>query len=130
VPEAGRLREQVENHGRACTHVLFLWKANLGFFHFLETVTGCLVLSLGQKDPNAAWLVPSTTEDRSRTLKTGFFMQVRQLKIIQMKNPGNALHSRQGPEGKGVTRIMRSYKTEPRVALVLVNAVSQAYNGM
>ncbi len=67
---------------------------------------------------------------RSRTLKTGFFMQVRQLKIIQMKNPGNALHSRQGPEGKGVTRIMRSYKTEPRVALVLVNAVSQAYNGM
>ncbi len=40
VPEASRLREQVKNHGRVCTHVLFLRKAELGFFHFLEVVTG------------------------------------------------------------------------------------------
>ncbi len=40
VPEAGRGREHVENHGRACTQVLFLCKADLGFFHFLEIVTG------------------------------------------------------------------------------------------
>ncbi len=47
-----------------------------------------------------------------------------------MKNPGSALHSRQGPKGKGVCGIMSSYKAEPRVALVLVNALSQAPNGM
>jgi hypothetical protein len=47
LPEASRLREQVENHERACTHVLFLPKAELGFFHFLEVVTGWLVLSAG-----------------------------------------------------------------------------------
>jgi hypothetical protein len=40
VPQAGRLSEQVENDGRACTQVLFLRKAELGFFHFLEIVTG------------------------------------------------------------------------------------------
>jgi hypothetical protein len=35
MPEGGRLREQIENHRRACTQVLFLHKAELGFFHFL-----------------------------------------------------------------------------------------------
>jgi len=49
VPEAGRPREPVENHGRACTHVLFLSKAELGIVDLLEIVTG--------------WLVPSTIED-------------------------------------------------------------------
>ncbi len=48
VPEAGRSREQVENQGRACTQVLFLGKAELGFFHFLEIVTGWLVPSIGE----------------------------------------------------------------------------------
>jgi hypothetical protein len=33
-------REQVENHRRASTQVLFLPKAELGFFHFFEIVTG------------------------------------------------------------------------------------------
>jgi hypothetical protein len=51
MPEAGRPREQVEIHGRACTHVLFLCKAELGFFHFLEIVTGWLVPSASQKIP-------------------------------------------------------------------------------
>ncbi len=43
VPDAGRLREQVKNHGRARIQVLFLLKAELGFFRFLEIVTGWLV---------------------------------------------------------------------------------------
>jgi hypothetical protein len=60
VPQAGRPREQVENRGRACTQVLFLRKAELGFFHILEIVTG--------------WL------------KTGFFRQVRELKITKEKS--------------------------------------------
>jgi hypothetical protein len=51
VPESGRLREQVENHRRACTQVLFLSKAELEFFHFLEMVKGWLVPSTGQKIP-------------------------------------------------------------------------------
>jgi len=34
VPEAGRPKQQVENYERACTQVLFLRKAELGFFHF------------------------------------------------------------------------------------------------
>jgi len=37
MPEAGRPREQVENHRRAFTQVLFLRKAELRFFQFLET---------------------------------------------------------------------------------------------
>jgi hypothetical protein len=36
VPKTSKPREQVENHGRACTQVLLLRKAELGFFHFLE----------------------------------------------------------------------------------------------
>ncbi len=51
VPKAGRPREQAENHGRACTKVLFLHKRELGFFHLLEIVTGWLVPSAGQKIP-------------------------------------------------------------------------------
>ncbi len=51
VSKAGRLREQVQNHGRACTQVFFLGKALLGFFHFLEKVIGWLVPSAGQKIP-------------------------------------------------------------------------------
>ncbi len=51
VPEAGRLREQVENYRRACTQVLFLTKAELEFFHFLEMVKGWLVPSTSQKIP-------------------------------------------------------------------------------
>jgi hypothetical protein len=47
--------------------VLFLHKAELGFFHFLEIVT--------------SWLVPSRASRRSPLRKTGFFMQVRELKI-------------------------------------------------
>jgi hypothetical protein len=32
VPKASRLREWVKKHGRACTQVLFLCKAEPGFF--------------------------------------------------------------------------------------------------
>jgi hypothetical protein len=60
VPEAGRLREQIENHGRAYTQVLFLLKAELGFFHFLEIVTGWLVPSAGRKIPvQPGWYLPA-----------------------------------------------------------------------
>jgi len=62
VPEAGRLREQVENHRRACTQVLFLSKAELEFFHFLEMVKGWLVPSTGQKIPvQPGWYLPPQT---------------------------------------------------------------------
>jgi hypothetical protein len=37
------LREQVENHGRPVRRSFFLHKAELGFFHILEIVTGWLV---------------------------------------------------------------------------------------
>jgi len=47
MPEAGRLREQVENHIRACTQV----QAELGFFHSLEIVTGWLIPSAGENIP-------------------------------------------------------------------------------
>jgi hypothetical protein len=44
----------------ACTQVLFLCEAQLGFFHFLEIVTGTFSWS---EYPSTAWLVPSTVED-------------------------------------------------------------------
>ncbi len=57
--KAGRPREQVKNHRRACTQVLFLYKAELGFFHFLGMVTGWLVPSAGQKIPvQRGWYLP------------------------------------------------------------------------
>jgi hypothetical protein len=62
VLEAGRPREQVKNHGRACTQVLFLCKAELGFFHLLEIVTGSGTFRWSE-DPSTAWLVPSTAQD-------------------------------------------------------------------
>jgi len=52
LTDASRLREHVENHRRACTQVLFLCKAELGFFHLKkQIVTGWLVPSTGQKNP-------------------------------------------------------------------------------
>jgi hypothetical protein len=63
VPKAGRPREQVENHRRACIQVLFLRKAELGiFFTFLNS--DMLVSTFRwSKDPSIAWLVPSTAEE-------------------------------------------------------------------
>jgi hypothetical protein len=59
VPEAGRPRVQVKNCGRACTQVLSLCQAELGFFHFFEIVTGWLVPSAGQKIPvQPGWYLP------------------------------------------------------------------------
>ncbi len=59
MPKAGRPKEQVENHGRACTQVLFLGLSELGFFHFLEIVIGWLVPSTGQKIPvQPGWYLP------------------------------------------------------------------------
>jgi hypothetical protein len=59
VPEDGRPREQVQNHRRACPQVLFLRKAELGFFQFLELITGWLVPSVGQKIPlQPGWYLP------------------------------------------------------------------------
>jgi len=55
----GRAREQVKNHGRACTQVLSLCRAELKFFHFLEIVTGWLVPSTGEKIPVLpGWFLP------------------------------------------------------------------------
>ncbi len=106
MPEAGRLRDhQVENHRRAYTLVLFLRKAELGFFHCLEIVAGWLVLSADQKTPVQPGLVPSSGQKilvqpswylraqkiplaENRFLLTG---KVRELKI-QGKNLGSALH--------------------------------------
>ncbi len=90
VTKAGRPREQVKNNGRAYTQVLFLRKAELGFFHFLEIVTGWLVPSAGQKIP--------------AQLKTGFFRQVMELKI-QRKNPGSASRTRDRAVNSGLCQV-------------------------
>ncbi len=63
VPEAGRLREQVENHRRPCKQVLFLSKAELEFFDLLEIVTGLAGTFHWSEDPSTAWLVSSTIDD-------------------------------------------------------------------
>jgi hypothetical protein len=71
VPEAGRPREPVETHGRACTKVLFQRNVELGFFHVLEIVTGWLVPSAGQKIPvQHGWYLPP---QKIPLAKTGFF---------------------------------------------------------
>ncbi len=71
VPKAGRPREHVKNHGRACTQVLFLNKAELRFFYFLEIVTGWLAPSAGQK---ILVLAGTFHPKRSPLLKAGFFI--------------------------------------------------------
>jgi hypothetical protein len=90
VPEASGPREQVENRGRACTQVLFLLhKAELGLFHFLEIVAGSLVR-------RSQYNLIGTFHRRISSLaKTGFFKQVRELKI-QRKNPGQCFTLRLG----------------------------------
>jgi hypothetical protein len=51
--------EKLRYKKRACTQVLFLSKAELGFFHFLEIVTSWLVPSIGQKIPvQPSWYLP------------------------------------------------------------------------
>ncbi len=81
MPEPGRPREHVENHGRASTQVLFLCKADLAFFHFLEIVTGWLVPLLVRRSQYSL---------TNLLLKTGFFRQVREL-IVKMKKPDSTL---------------------------------------
>ncbi len=66
-----------ENRSKITAQVLFLCKAELGFFHFLEIVTSWLVPSASQKIP----VKPTFPSWRSPLRKTGFFRQVRQLKI-------------------------------------------------
>jgi len=88
VPEAGRPREPVETHGRAFTQVLFLRNVELGFFHFLEIVTGWLVPSAGQKIPvQHGWYLPP---QKIPLAENRFLQQARELKI-QRKNQGSAL---------------------------------------
>jgi hypothetical protein len=97
VPEASRLREQVDNGGRACIQVLLLSRAELGFFHFLEIVKGWLVPStISEKKPvrRSQYSLADTFDcRRSCLLKTGFFRQVRELKI-RRKNLGSAFRVR------------------------------------
>ncbi len=82
-----RSQAHISNHRKAYTKVLFLRKAELRFFHFLEMVTGWL--DADQNVPvRPGWYLHRR---RSRLLKTGFFRQVRELKI-QMKNSGSALY--------------------------------------
>jgi hypothetical protein len=45
---------------RACTQVLFLRKAKLGFFHCLENSDRLASTFRWSEDPSTAWLVPST----------------------------------------------------------------------
>jgi hypothetical protein len=63
VPEAVRLREQVENHRRSCTQVLFLRKAELGFFHFFINGDRLAITFRSSEDPSTAGLVPSIAKD-------------------------------------------------------------------
>jgi hypothetical protein len=79
------LREQVENHGRPVRRSFFLHKAELGFFHVLEIVTGWLVLSAWSEQPEYS-LAGTFHCRRSGLLKTGFFRQVRELKIQRKKS--------------------------------------------
>jgi len=95
VPQASRPREQVENHGRACTQVLFLHKAELGFFHFLEIVTGWLVPCTGQKIPVAenrflhAGKGAGNTNEKSRGL-----LYVYRKFHVQASVPGEVVEDR------------------------------------
>jgi hypothetical protein len=88
MPEAGRPREQVENHGRACTQVLFQRKAKLEFFHFLEIVTGSLVPSAGQKiSVQPSWYLPP----QKIPLAENRFLQASE--GVENTKPGSALQS-------------------------------------
>jgi hypothetical protein len=74
VVEAGRLRELVDSHGRACTQVLFLSKAELG-------IVRLLLVRRSEYSP-----VGTFHCRRSRLLETGFFSQIRKLKIQRKKS--------------------------------------------
>ncbi len=86
VPEADSPREPVETHGKACTQVFFLRNVELGFFHFLEIVTGWLVPSAGQKIPvQHGWYLPP---QKIPLAEYRFLQQARELKIPR-KNQGS-----------------------------------------
>jgi hypothetical protein len=59
LPEASRPKERVSNHGRACTHVLFLLKAELGFFSRFGNSDRLAGTFRWAEDPSTAWLLPS-----------------------------------------------------------------------
>jgi hypothetical protein len=89
--ETSRPKERVSNHGRACTPVLFLLKAELGFFSRFGNSDRLGGTFRWSEDPSTAWLLPSP-QKLPLVLKTSFFRQVREMKI-QRKNPGSALNT-------------------------------------
>jgi hypothetical protein len=102
VPKAARLREQVKIHGRAGTHVLFLCKAELGFFHFLEIVTG--------------WLVPSVSQKIS--VQPGWYLPLQKIQLADLKyrvkNPMEALPGLEpGPRQGNSPRLGPRIREEP-----------------
>ncbi len=90
APEVGIWpRAQISNQRRVYTEVLFLHKAELGFFHFLEIVRGWLVIGTtlrSSEDPSTAWQVPSSTTKDPACWKHVSSGQVRDLKIQRKKS--------------------------------------------
>jgi hypothetical protein len=72
---------------RACTQVLFLREAELGFSLFRNSDRYLQLVRISRYS-----LAGTFHRRRSRSLKTGFFGQVRELKI-RRKNPGSALRT-------------------------------------
>jgi hypothetical protein len=69
-----KILSQLDHRRRACTQVLVLRKAELGFLHFLEIVTGWLVPSAGHKIPvQPGWYLPpqNVPLGENRFLQTG-----------------------------------------------------------
>jgi hypothetical protein len=57
------LREKVTNHGRACTQVLVLHKAEPGIFSLFINSDRLADTFCWSEDPSTAWLVRSTAEN-------------------------------------------------------------------
>ncbi len=75
VPEAGRPRELVENHRRACTQVIFLHNERAGTFSLFRNSDRLADTFRSSEDPSYS-LAGTFHGKRSRLLKTGFFRHV------------------------------------------------------
>jgi len=72
VPKAGRLKEQVENHRKASSiQVLFLRKAELEFFHFLEIVTSWYLLLIRKSQYSLVGIFRKIPLAENRFLQAG-----------------------------------------------------------
>jgi hypothetical protein len=74
-------REHVKNHRRACTQVLFLSKAEVGFFLLFRNSDRLAGNVRWSEDPSRAWLV--TSAGQKTPVEPGWYLPLQKIPLAE-----------------------------------------------